>query len=201
VDLRIQSGELVTLEGPSGAGKTVLGTCALRLRPPPESGQILWGDHDVTQRSSRALRPLRRTYQGMLQHTGALLPPFMRLRSAMLESLRAVRCSAWTLEEIDEVAALLGIESLLERYPRHLSGGEQRRASLARLILVRPAFAFIDEPDAGLDGPSQVEVMRSICTLVSETGAGVLLVTHQADLAAAFSDRRLRLEGGRVHEL
>lgn len=204
VDVQIEGGELVTLEGPSGAGKTVLGTSVLRLRPPPSSGQIFWGSDDVTNASPGSLRSLRRTYQGMLQHTGALLPPFLRLRAALLESVRAVRTAPVAdagAEEIEQVAELLGVSHLLGRYPRHLSGGEQRRASLARLILVRPAFAFIDEPDAGLDGPSAVEVMRAIRTLVSETGAGVLLVTHQADLAAAFSDRRLRLEGGQVSEV
>ena len=200
-DLSVRPGEIVTLEGPSGSGKTVLGTSALRLRPPPVGGRIVWGETDVTHLGTQALRPLRPHFQGMLQHTGALLPPFLKLRDAMLESLRLVRQTPWEPAEIESVASLLGIEHLLGRFPRHLSGGEQRRASLARLILVRPTFAFVDEPDAGLDGPSQVEVMRSIRELVSQPGAGVLRVTHQADLATAFSDRRLRLEGGQVHDI
>ena len=201
LEMEVGPGELVTLEGPSGSGKTVLGTTALRLRPPPHAGSVFWGETEVAALSMRALRPLRRTHQAMLQHTGALLPPYLTLRSAMKESLKAVRRGDWSDREIEEVSELLGISSLLHRFPRHLSGGEQRRASLARLMLIRPALAFVDEPDAGLDGISQVEVMQALRSLVDETGAGVLLVTHQADLAIQFSDRRLKLEGGRVHAL
>lgn len=201
LDLSLKPGEIVSVEGPSGTGKTVLGTTLLRLRPPPAEGRILWSGEDVTELSAAELQPKRAEHQAMLQHTGALLPPYQTVRQGMEESLAVIAGREPEERVLRDVAERLGITHLLERYPRHLSGGEQRRASLARLMLVRPRLAFVDEPDAGLDAVTQVEIMVAIRALVEETGAAILLVTHQAHLAATFADRQLRLAERRLHEV
>ena len=93
------------------------------------------------------------------------------------------------------VADQLGLTPLLDRLPRHLSGGEQRRAGLARVLLAQPAAAVVDEPDAGLDAPSQVAVLtllRDRC----DAGMACLLITHQRGLARRFADRVLHLDQG-----
>lgn len=196
VDLALGQGELVALEGPSGGGKTVLGTSLLRLRPPPAAGAIFWGERDVTSLSQRNLSPLRPKYQGMLQHTGALLPSFMTLRQGLEETARCVVGLADVQVAIMSVATQLELTHLLDRLPRFLSGGEQRRASLARLLLTQPEFAFIDEPDAGLDPPSQLDILRRIRALADREGTAILLVTHNEGLARLFADRRVRLKDG-----
>jgi len=98
------------------------------------------------------------------------------------------------------VAERLGIARLLDRYPRFLSGGEGRKSGVARLLLARPRFAFVDEPDAGLDPVSQHEVLKLLREAVDETGVSMLLVTHSAVLAKVYADRRIVLRRGELHE-
>ena len=99
-----------------------------------------------------------------------------------------------------EVAERLGIARLLDRHPRFLSGGEGRKSGVARLLLARPRFAFVDEPDAGLDPVSQHEVLKLLREAVDEMGVSMLLVTHSAVLAKVYADRRIVLRRGELHE-
>ncbi len=197
VDIEIEAGELVALEGPSGVGKTVLGTLLLRLRRPDPPGRVAWGTLDVTSLSARALRPMRARHQALLQHAGASLPPYMSVGEALLETARHVAGAEDPSAAASRTAMDLGIADLLDRRPRYLSGGEQRRAGLARVLLADPVFAFVDEPDAGLDAAARLvalQLLRARC----DEGMACLLVTHNQGLARRFADRRLALEGGRL---
>lgn len=185
-------GELVAVEGPSGAGKTVLLTLLLRLRP-VEQGTVRWEGDDVTALSFGALRGRRRRVQALLQHTGASLPPYLTVGQALDETRAHVGGG-----DPAELVEALGLTGLLDRHPRHLSGGEQRRAGLARLFLAEPAVAVVDEPDAGLDPPSQVAVLQRLRDRC-DAGMGCLLVTHQRGLARRFADRVLALREGALH--
>ena len=198
--LAIQPGEMVAVSGPSGVGKSVLGSLVLRLREVPAPGRVLWGDRDVTALGARALTPLRARHQGLLQQTAAILPPFCSVEESLLETLRHVcRDRSAARARVREVAELLGIAALLGRRPRFLSGGEQRKAGVARLLLTNPAFAFVDEPDSGLDPVSQHEVLGELRKAVDRSGMGMLVVTHNALLARRYADRRLILQEGRLH--
>ena len=199
--LNVGAGEMVTLQGSSGTGKTVLGSLLLRLRKVPSGGRVWWGDREVTSLRSSELQPLRTGFQAMLQYTGALLPPYCSIGSSFQETLRHVvrEDRAEAEARITRLAGELGIDHLLHRSPRFLSGGEQRRATLARVLLSRPRFAFIDEPDAGLDPVSQQEVLGLIRRVSEERGMGVLLVTHHRGLARRYSDRCLELRKGQAH--
>ena len=200
VDLAIGAGELVALEGPSGVGKTVLGTLLLRLRRPAPPGRVTWGEVDVTSLSARALRPMRAGHQALLQHAGASLPPYMSVGDALLETARHVAGAEEPAEAARRTAASLGIAELLDRRPRHLSGGEQRRAGLARVLLADPVFAFVDEPDAGLDAEARLVALQLLRTRC-DRGMACLLVTHNQGLARRFADRRVVLEGGSLRAL
>jgi peptide/nickel transport system ATP-binding protein len=196
-DVEVRRGELVALSGPSGSGKTVLGSLLLRLRALGGGGRVHWDEHDVSHEPPWRLQPLRASFQGMLQYTAAVLPPFFTVGEALMETARQVRRQRdRAAESVASIAQRLGIEGLLDRAPRFLSGGEQRKASIARLVLARPVFAFVDEPDAGLDPLSQQETMALLREAVDRDGVGMLLVTHNAGLSARWADRRLSLQGG-----
>ena len=204
VDVDMFAGEIVAISGPSGVGKSVLGSLILRLRALGEGSALWWGDRDVSQMNSAALQPLRTDYQGLLQQTGAILPPFRTVRQSLLETVRYVDSSdldaAAAEQKVRDVAERLGISRLLDRHPRFLSGGEGRKSGVARLLLAKPRFAFVDEPDAGLDPVSQHEVLKLLREAVDETGVSMLLVTHSAVLANRYADRRIVLRKGELHE-
>ena len=195
--LQIQRGELVCISGPSGTGKSVLGSLLLRLRP-ISTGRVWWGEVEVTSRNPASIQPLRAQYQGLLQQTAAVLPPFLTVGDALRETLSAVAGlrGREAADRLAEVTRLLGMGDLLHRGPRYLSGGEQRKAGVARLLLTAPSFAFVDEPDAGLDPVSQHDVMGELRRAVDRTGMGMLVVTHNAMLSERYADRRLLLSEG-----
>lgn len=137
----------------------------------------------------------------MLQHTAALLPPWLTVRRALQETSRRVADPVTTPAEADRVIERLGLADLMDRFPRHLSGGEQRRVTLARVLLARPRFAFVDEPDAGLDPLSRTDLLQLLRDAVDDTGLGVLLVTHEQGLMRRFADRVRCLENGRIRDV
>jgi ABC-type glutathione transport system ATPase component len=200
-EIAVQPGEMVAISGPSGIGKSVLGSLLIRLREVPEPGRVYWGDVEVSSLSARRLQPLRAAFQGLLQHTGAILPPFCTVEESLVETLRHVRRvpRREARQRAREVAELLGIGELLHRRPRFLSGGEQRKSGVARLLLSDARFAFVDEPDSGLDPVSQHDIVGELRKVVDRTGMGMLVVTHNAMLARRYADRRLLLGEGRLH--
>lgn len=201
VDIHIAEGEIVALSGPSGAGKTVLGTLLLRLRD-AASGTVRWLGEDVSHCAPHRLVDRRRAFQMLPQHTGALLPPWATVRASLVETLRSVRrlpeaavADQFATPWVDR----LGVRPLLDRLPAGLSGGEQRRASLLRVLFAEPRFAFIDEPDAGQDPQTAEEVLSLVADWAAERKVATLVVTHHPGLAARHATRRLLLEEGQLH--
>jgi peptide/nickel transport system ATP-binding protein len=199
VDLHVNRGEVVGLAGPSGAGKTTIGMCLLRLLQ-PTAGAVTWDGTDVTHWSESRLRAQRRRFQALLQSPYAMLTPFLTVRQHLDETLRHLRDvrrpgpADWgaVVEELD-LTAVLGSR------PSSLSGGEARRVGLARILLCEPAFLFADEPDAGLDPPRRMALASRLRRLAG-AGSGILVVTHDAPTLDRVSDRLLDLRDGVLRE-
>ncbi len=196
-DLAVAPGEVVGLAGPSGAGKTTLGMCLLRLIR-PHGGAVFWEGDDVSSWSEGKLRPRRQRFQVLLQAPYAMLTPFLTVRQHLEETLRFVvdknrpRASDWA-DLVEELA----LEHVMDSMPSQLSGGEARRVGLARVLLCRPAFLFADEPDAGLDPPRRMALAARLRQLAAD-GSGLLVVTHDTPTLERVSDRLLTLREGRV---
>ncbi len=172
--------DAVGLVGPSGSGKSTLLDAIAGIEP---GGRIVLDGFDLS------LFPIHRRQLGYVPQEAALFP-HLDVRRNLLYSPRA--------ESLGDVPAALGIEGLLDRMPRNLSGGERRRVALARALLSRPRLLLLDEPLTGLDEPRRQEALRLIREVRQRYRLPMVVVSHRADEVAALSDWTLRLENGRV---
>lgn len=182
VSLTVAAGERVAVVGPSGAGKTSLLRAAAGLAP-LGGGRVYVGGLEAT-----TLPPERRN--AVYLHQAPLLFPHLTV-SANVEFpllVRGVR-AAERAARARELLAAVRLAELGERMPATLSGGQRHRVALARAAASGPAAMLLDEPLAGLDPVLRTEVGRALRTLQAQSGAGVLLVTHDFDDAALLADR------------
>ena len=201
--LTLQEGEFLVILGPTGSGKTVLLETVAGLRR-PEEGRVWFGDRDVT------LDAPERRRVGFVYQDYALFPHLtvarnigfgLRFRNAARlpgDDKGGQRGSAD--ERVEELAGMLGISPLLERYPEGLSGGEKQRVALARALAIRPDVLLLDEPLSALDRQTR-EALRGLLKRVHrEFGATVMHVTHDLDEALALADRLAVLIDGEVRQ-
>ena len=172
--------QTVGIVGPSGSGKSTLLDAIAGIEP---------GSRVVVDGEDMSPRPLHRRNVGYVTQD-ALLFPHLDVRSNLLFSPRA--------GPLGDVPAALGIERLLDRMPRNLSGGERRRVALARAILSRPQLLLLDEPFAGLDEARRREAMSLLASLRERFRVPMILVSHVAEEIIGLAEWAVRLEAGQV---
>jgi ABC-type sulfate/molybdate transport systems ATPase subunit len=182
--LSVAAGERVALFGPSGAGKTTLLEAIAGLAP-MRRGFVSLGGREVT-----SLPPWRRRV-GLLRQDPGLFPHL----SVRQNLLYAVGSSA---VELEPLAGLLGIASLLDEMPARLSGGQAHRVALGRLLLAHCDALLLDEPYSGLDLGLRRSLTSLVGALVHDRGVPAVLVAHELADAQAFADRLLVLDQGSV---
>jgi peptide/nickel transport system ATP-binding protein len=183
LDVEIHAGEIIAIVGPSGCGKTTVGNILLGLAR-PDSGTV---------EGRKDLSPLR--YQKLYQDPPAAFPPHQVIRKGLADLVR-LHGRHWI--EAERLLARLGLQdSLLDRLPNQISGGELQRFAMLRALLLDPVFLFADEATSRLDPVSQKEVVEFLLEIVADTGLGVLFVTHDRHLAERISSRIVDLGGAR----
>lgn len=191
--LRVAAGEHAVLTGPSGAGKTTLLEALAGLRP-ISVGSLRLNGHDAAD-----LPPAARRI-GYVPQEGALFTN-LRVRDNLAYGLRARRVERQAIaERVDEIAELLGLGGLLDRWPVSLSGGEARRVALGRAIASAPEVLLLDEPLTGLDDTARATVAAAIRSVHTATRATLLQVSHDRRDAEQLGVRVLRLEAGVLTE-
>ncbi len=183
VDLDIDAGDFVAVMGPSGSGKSttmnILGCLDV-----PSAGTFLFRGHHVEtlDRDERAL--LRRRYLGFVFQGFNLLSRTSALENVELPLL--YRGDEKRARRETAMAALekVGLDRWWDHTPAELSGGQQQRVAIARAIVTRPDVLLADEPTGNLDSERSVEIMELLTELNRESGITVLMVTHEADMAA-----------------
>lgn len=184
-----ETGEFVTLLGPSGCGKTTV-LKALAGVEKPDEGRVLIGGEDVTD-SKPEDRPI-----GMVFQSSSLFPR-MTVRENVEYALRPhVECAEERRRRADEVLGLVSLADKSGRAPEALSGGEARRAELARALSYEPDVALLDEPLTGLDRALRSELRNEIRRVHDETDVTTVLVTHDQEEAISVSDRVVVMRSG-----
>ena len=194
VDLTVRAGERVAVVGPSGCGKSSLIAVAAGLERPSGGAVRLFGQ-DVARLDEDGRARLRRGRVSLVFQSFHLLPNMTAEENvaAPLEIAGVGGAGATARDWLRKV----GLSGRLTHYPHQLSGGEQQRVALARALAARPALLFADEPTGNLDGANAATVADMMFDLVAETGAALVLVTHDPALADR-ADRLCRMADGRM---
>ena len=194
VSLTVAAGERVAIVGASGSGKSSLIAVAAGLERPTAGAVALFGQ-DLARLNEDQRARLRRGRVSLVFQAFHLLPNMTAEEnvSAPLEIAGASDAAPAAREWLDRV----GLGARQRHYPHQLSGGEQQRVALARALAARPALLFADEPTGNLDAGNAAIVSDMMFALIAEVGAALVLVTHEASLAAR-ADRRVSMAGGRI---
>jgi putative ABC transport system ATP-binding protein len=194
LDFVVAPGERVAVVGPSGCGKSSLIAVAAGLERPSQGRVRLLGEDLSALDEDRRAR-LRRGRVSLVFQSFHLLPNMTAEENVATPlEIAGTRGAAATARDW---LSRVGLSSRLGHYPHQLSGGEQQRVALARALAANPVLLFADEPTGNLDSVNARSVADMMLALVAETGAAMVLVTHD-DALAARADRRARMADGRM---
>ncbi len=199
VDLEIRRGEMVSIVGQSGTGKSTL-LHILGTLDKPTSGEVRYGGEDVFALSTSALADFRNRHIGFVFQFHHLLAEFTALENVMLPSLIAGTTRRQARARAAELLAQVGLADRQAHRPGEMSGGEQQRVAIARALVMEPDVVFADEPTGNLDTSTSEEIHELLVTLNERTETAFVVVTHNVRLAWLMS-RHLLLRDGEVRPL
>ena len=200
VDLDLLTGEVLAVTGPSGSGKsTLLHVMAGVLVP--DAGRVDYHGADTTQDiatlDEAARSRLRLKEFGFIFQFGQLLPDLSALDNVTIPLLLAGTPRRRALAQARETLGELGLSEHLDKRPTQLSGGQAQRAAVARALVTSPRILFADEPTGSLDSLAAERTMEVLLNSVRSRGAGLVIITHDARVAA-YADREVTVRDGRI---
>jgi putative ABC transport system ATP-binding protein len=194
--LSVEQGEILAVMGPSGSGKSTLLHCLAGIFT-PDAGEVWFDGARVDTLGDRGRTALRRTAFGFVFQFGQLVPELTAVDNIALPLLLdGVRRRA-AYAQAGEWFARLGLDGLQGRRIGELSGGQAQRVAVGRALVTKPAVLFADEPTGALDSLTGEHVMDLLVDTVRAEGATVVIVTHDARVAA-HADRRVTVRDGQV---
>ena len=197
LDLRLSPGETCLLLGQSGCGKSTLLNLIAGLIAPDE-GEIWLGETRLDTLPADERARLRGRHFGIVYQDFNLLPTLTVLENLCLPL--EINHLPRDMARLDALLDRLGMSHKRHAWPEQLSGGQRQRVALARALIHKPQWLLADEPTGSLDEHNAEQVMALMMAAVRDTGAGLLLVSHNPGYGA-LADRVLRLEGGQLVEL
>jgi lipoprotein-releasing system ATP-binding protein len=200
VDLTLETGEMVALEGPSGSGKSTL-LSILGLLLTPTSGALKLADETVTGLSERSISQLRNSKLGFVFQFHHLLPDFSALENVAFPA--AAPAGGITKDMRERAKMLLDRVGLADRRdfrPSRLSGGQKQRVAIARALMNKPLLVLADEPTGNLDRESSDQVLALMREINASEGTTFLICTHDHSVAERC-DRRIYMLDGKIERV
>ncbi|HOS99159.1 MAG TPA: ABC transporter ATP-binding protein [bacterium] len=194
INLKIKSGEFVSIMGPSGSGKSTL-MHILGLLDRPTSGEYFFNGHNINELSDNQLANLRNQSIGFVFQSFNLLP-----RTTVLDNVKLPLLYSRDKRKMDErareVLENIGLGHRLYYLSNQISGGEKQRVAIARALVNNPQVIFADEPTGNLDSKSGIQVMQ-ILQALNDKGTTIILVTHET-FTAEHAQRIVKIYDGRL---
>ncbi|MQY32464.1 Lipoprotein-releasing system ATP-binding protein LolD [Streptomyces sp. RB17] len=192
----LHAGEILAVTGPSGSGKSTLLHCLAGIVR-PDAGSVVYAGQRLDRLPEKRLSELRRTDFGVVFQFGQLIPELTAVDNVALPLMLAGAGRAEARERAGTWLERFGVRGQEALRPGEMSGGQTQRVALARALVTGPGVVFADEPTGALDSLATEQVMTALVHTARESGAAVLLVTHDAQVAA-YADREVRLSDGAV---
>ncbi|MER0246399.1 ABC transporter ATP-binding protein [Streptomyces sp. HSW2009] len=196
VDVAVRAGEALAVMGPSGSGKSTLLHCLAGVER-PDAGRVLLGPDRVDDLPEPRRSEVRRTRFGFVFQAGHLLPELSAEENVALPLMLGGTARAAAVRRARAWFPRLGLESLEERRPGQLSGGQAQRVAIARALVGGAEVVFADEPTGALDQATGQAVIRLLVAATGEQGAALVVVTHDPQVAR-WCDRVIEVRDGRV---
>ncbi|MFH8495444.1 ABC transporter ATP-binding protein [Streptomyces coeruleorubidus] len=198
-EFSIHPGEVVAVMGPSGSGKSTLLHCLAGIVP-PDSGSITYNGREVTSMSDAERSALRRSEFGFVFQFGQLVPELTCVENVALP----LRLNGSSRKDAERTALAwmerLEVDELRKKRPGEVSGGQGQRVAVARALVTNPRVVFADEPTGALDSFNGERVMDLLTDAARSANAAVVLVTHEARVAA-YSDREIVVRDGKSRDM
>lgn len=196
IDLQVRPGQFLAIMGPSGSGKSTLLHLLAGVET-PTSGQVLLEGHDLAQMSDDERTLIRRRRLGFVFQQFNLLPTLTAAENVSLPLLLDGVSPAEASRRCDEALALVGLANRQTHLPSEMSGGEQQRVAVARALVIEPALLLADEPTGNLDSETGQQVVDLLRKLVNSRRQTIVIVTHDANVAAQ-ADSIVHVRDGRL---
>jgi lipoprotein-releasing system ATP-binding protein len=194
IDVVINTGEIVTIEGASGAGKTTLLQIMGTLMH-PDNGTLLINTIDVSVLREKQLSAFRNKQIGFVFQFHHLLPEFSALENICIPAFIAREPKRQVEKRAMELLMMMNLKNRADHKPSELSGGEQQRVAVARALINNPVIILADEPSGNLDTQNKTELHKLFFDLRDEFGQTFVIVTHDKELAG-MADRTLHMKDG-----
>ena len=205
VSFDVKRGEIFTLAGESGCGKTTMGKLVVRLIS-PTSGKLFFDDVEITDLKNEDLRMLKRKMQIIFQDPYASFNPRMKIGDAVghpltIHGLADGEEKKKRVAELFDRVGLTPAEKFVDLYPHQMSGGQRQRAAMARSLILQPEFIVADEPVSMIDVSLRTAIVDLMLNLRKDFGLTYLFITHDLAIAKYISDRIGIMYLGRIVEL
>lgn len=198
ISLNIKKGEFISIVGPSGAGKTtllnIIGT--IEDFDKSEKSKFLINSHDITKLSDKDLSKFRNDNIGFVFQFHQLLPELTVEENILLPTMIKGDEKDSSDKYFIELISILGIDSILNKYPNSISGGERQRAAVARAMINKPSILLADEPTGNLDSKNEEEIISLFKKVNKDLGVTIILVTHN-DNFSKLADKCFTLRDGK----
>ena len=196
IDLIVEKGEVISIVGASGAGKTtflqILGTLSK-----PDNGRVIINNIDYRSLNDKQLARFRNRNIGFVFQFHHLLPEFTAFENVCIPAYIAKTPDKKVEEKAREILGFLNLDNRMDHKPKELSGGEQQRVAVARALINEPAVILADEPSGNLDSKNKNELHSLFFSLRKKFGQTIVIVTHDLELAK-MADRCLTMHDGKI---